>query len=945
MFVKHAVAVSMLGLSVALRLYAAGLGIASNPQPKHLPPHSAVVTAKAALRGSGNSCTMLPIDRPQKRILLRQSACFQLEVEPGEATQLLLDQPEDLTMHLTGNLEAGKPNIRDVDSFDLGIETLTINEPGAYRVEVGRVKPSRRALTFSIVRWKLEAPRASAWQQAEAWATLSKQSGKTEDLDRSLALWQDVGDASSIARTYLKRGSVLERDPYNNWPAARDAFERAVALCGPIFDARCSAEGENNSGLMSSRLGDFNAATLRLEEASRDWEKIGDKERWGAVLSNLGLMLWQASDYSQAISSLNQAETLLRTRNPVRYAQDLTNLGLYYQSLGEYRRARHYFHEAARLFEDNKDLPNSITARVNLGGNYMLEGNLPRAQSLLTLTLEQANRLAYRRIRAHALSNLGQSLWSAGKLPEAQSRLELALEANREIGSRSGESSALYYLGLIAKGKGDIAMARGLLEQSAQIRMDVGLRDDASETLFSLADLEYYAGLPQAREHAEKALALLESVRSQVPGPALRASYFARKRKVFDLLVDMAMSPENPNADKDGLLAVERGRGRSLIDWLASGALSGPIPDDLLSLRAANLRELDYVSFLLARTPPGKDADLRVHFQKLLDDRADIDARIQTALAGQKIAQPLQSLEELQAELLRDDCALLEYSLGAKRSFLWVVDGHRVQKFTLKPAAGIDSVASSIVHEFGEIVERKRSDARRNAFRASLKSLSTMLLGPLSSIQLPKRLILVPDGILHQVPFAALELPHRRGTLGLVHDLVQAPSAAYLLAGARPRPISQFPKTVLAVADPVYPSYSFYPLANAPQASGQGSSAANISRGWSRLVFAGEIGTIESLVPASRRRVLRRYAASRESLGHLRLEDFGVLHFSTHALIDNEIPELSGIVLSMVDRSGHPVDGFLHPYQLAQMHLAGSTVVLSACNTALGRRVSGEGIM
>jgi len=110
------------------------------------------------------------------------------------------------------------------------------------------------------------------------------------------------------------------------------------------------------------------------------------------------------------------------------------------------------------------------------------------------------------------------------------------------------------------------------------------------------------------------------------------------------------------------------------------------------------------------------------------------------------------------------------------------------------------------------------------------------------------------------------------------------------------------------------------------------------------VLFTAEINVIEELVPAARRKIYRDFTASRATLDKLNLGDFAVLHFSTHALIDDQIPELSRIALSMTDRRGHPMDGFLRPYQLAQFHLDGSTVVLSACDTALGKQVLGEGL-
>jgi CHAT domain-containing protein len=112
----------------------------------------------------------------------------------------------------------------------------------------------------------------------------------------------------------------------------------------------------------------------------------------------------------------------------------------------------------------------------------------------------------------------------------------------------------------------------------------------------------------------------------------------------------------------------------------------------------------------------------------------------------------------------------------------------------------------------------------------------------------------------------------------------------------------------------------------------------------SRLPFSAELDEAALLISPSKRRILRGFNATPARLRQSRLEDFAVLHFSTHALIDDRVPELSRIALSMVDSSGRTADGFLRPYQLSAFHLDGSTVVLSACDTALGKEVSGEGL-
>src|SRR5207302_1858165 len=155
--------------------------------------------------------------------------------------------------------------------------------------------------------------------------------------------------------------------------------------------------------------------------------------------------------------------------------------------------------------------------------------------------------------------------------------------------------------------------------QAAQLRREASLSDDAAESLLSLVDLEYHAGhLDAARDLANEALKLLEMVRSRVPSAALRASYYSRKQQFFDLLVNLAMTPENPNAAVDGLLAVERGRGRALIDLLSGGLLPQQVPPELAQQRASIQRQLEYLLHA------GKEAESRSRTEQLMAENEAI---------------------------------------------------------------------------------------------------------------------------------------------------------------------------------------------------------------------------------------------------------------------------------------------------------------------------------
>jgi CHAT domain-containing protein/tetratricopeptide (TPR) repeat protein len=864
-------------------------------------------------------------------------------VETGEAVQLSAEQPVDLAFRI------GDGAMQTVnDGFEFGKETLTILAAGRYRVDVRPVgAPAGPAWTFSMSRSTVPLQLAQDWRRAEVSATGSKRSGKPDDIAQSLLLWKGLSEDSAIARTYLKQGdSSLAVD---DSLGARVAYEEALRICGSLNDLRCMAEAANNSGYASSLMGDLEGSSRRLREAAGYWRSVSLRLLEGCTLCNLGFMFWQAGDFEHAIEVLGEALRILRGRDESVHAVALNNLGLCYQSLSENERALAYFQSAATAFLRLNQKRWALWSRLNVGRSYMLLGKLDLAETIFEQALGEITRTADPSARPDLLNNLGQVLLKLHRSDEARARLTDALDLQRSVHSRRGEAIALHYLGVDADRRGDTETARKLLSEAAQIRRENGLRDDASESIFALAELEYRAGnLMAARDLVDQAIALIESLRSKVPSVALRATYYARKRRFFDLLTEIAMVPTNPPNAAAGLLASELARGRSLLDQLTGGAIAGVIPRELVD-RRTNLRsQIGVLSVRLTEADPldlseaarrvldrNRDA-LRRRIHILLAEDDQVDAEIRQSVHASALGHPLGSVTELQATLPADS-ALLEYYLGERESYLWVVQPDRIQSFRLPPRSAIENLASRTVNRFGAILDRRRSPQAQAAFEADLRRLSAILLGPLAEVRLPPRLVLVLDGVLNRVPMAALRPPWSREFFGLRFDLIRAPSAAHLLAAKPPRPISEFPVSVLVIADPVFGADD--PRVTAvPQPTARPSSLA-------RLPFTGDVAALSSLVPPARIRILRGFDATPSTLRKLDLREFAVLHFSTHAYIDDRIPELSRIALTLVDRDGRHVDGYLRPQQFAEFRLNRSIVVLSSCETALGKEVLGEGLV
>ncbi|MFL6291424.1 MAG: CHAT domain-containing protein, partial [Thermoanaerobaculia bacterium] len=301
----------------------------------------------------------------------------------------------------------------------------------------------------------------------------------------------------------------------------------------------------------------------------------------------------------------------------------------------------------------------------------------------------------------------------------------------------------------------------------------------------------------------------------------------------------------------------------------------------------------------------------------------------------ESLTKPSLAVRDIQA-LLDAQTLLLEYLLGEPRSYLWVVSSTTLKAYELPGRQEIAKRARSLHEHLKNPAERDVAGQR-----SDLRLLSQEVLGPALGEIADRRLIIVPDGALQYVPFAALPVPSKGGAAANLveeHEIGFLPSAAVLKeirrveAGRAQRPIS-----IAVVADPAYDGTQAEPrrvLKEVSRGPGLGSLP------WTRQ----EADDIKA-VAQGRETLFTGPDATRELVTSGRLQPFRALHFATHGILDSEHPEQSGLVLSQRDARGNPIDGFLSLQDLYALRLQADLVVLSGCDTGLGRELRGEGLV
>ena len=334
------------------------------------------------------------------------------------------------------------------------------------------------------------------------------------------------------------------------------------------------------------------------------------------------------------------------------------------------------------------------------------------------------------------------------------------------------------------------------------------------------------------------------------------------------------------------------------------------------------------------------------------------------------MTQPLPlSLKDIQTRVLDSETLLLEYSLGEERSFLWAITQDSISTFELPKRQDVEAAARKVyelVTERNRVVKDETLAQRRlrvarsdEEYQRAASVLSDMLLQPAVSQLKGKRLLFVGDGVLQYVPFASLPVPTAGPAssyrpLILDHEIINLPSAS-VMAALREETAgrSRASKTLAVLADPVFQN-------DDPRigSAGSGKISADASTeayrsakesgldSFVRLRFTREeANEITRLASSDKRFEALDFAASRANATSAALGQYQIVHFATHGLINNRHPELSGIVLSLVDEKGQAQNGFLRLYEIYNLKLGADLVVLSACQTAVGQEIRGEGLL
>ena len=762
-----------------------------------------------------------------------------------------------------------------------------------------------------------------------------------KDANAAVALGEKLNEPNIYGRTLLLAGYVKHNSGHLN--DALDYYQRALSMFqrhgGPYWQAR-ALTGICN---IYTALGEIQNGLEYAKQASTILDRLHNR-RWQAVIfNNMGYAYRELGDIQHALENYALALDCFRELGHMDgQAQTSVFVGNMQSLLGDFEKARQNYEFANQLGQKRNDTTLKALASTNLAFLSQAEGNLPEAISGFSRALSAYRRTGNQRAQLINQNALGNALYRSGQNKSALRYLLEGLALGEKTQDRELEVLVRYNLALVQRSMGKL--------------------DDA-------------------RLQTEKSLDLIESLRLKLARFELRSSYFASVRQFYELYADVLMQlhRQHPNdgLDAKAFEVSERARARSLLDYLQQSEMNIRADADttLLEQERSVQQQMNEASERRAQLSANPNSAEMAAVVKELDalttQYEELQARIRTNSARFAALTPPQPLGLKDSQLLLDNnSVLLEYMLGDDRSYLWVVTPTELQSFELPPRSQIESAAE----EFRQLLtanqplpsetydELQQRIAKANQLLASRSAnLGKLLLGPVAGKLGSKRLLIVPDGRLQSIPFQALTLPDNAGgqvALLETHEIAYEPSASALGTVRQADTARKSGSGSVAVfANPVFD-------ADDPRVKQTKPGKANIPNGHAQLVKqafrdVGQDATTIPPLPASKEEADAIFSvlpwlsglkaidfkASRDTIGQTDFTKYRVVHFATHGFVDYEHPELSGLVLSMVDEKGTPQDGFLRMHDIYNLKLPVDLVVLSACNTGLGREVKGEGLI
>ena len=791
-----------------------------------------------------------------------------------------------------------------------------------------------------------------------------KSTPATELAARALKLSRAHHDIASEAEALANRAEglyLVTRDD-----AASQDLDTALALIENLGQTRLKARIFRCKAWIEEDRGHLTRASFFMERSDELFRQSGEHRESLNSLSDIATMSGMQGDhYTAMLRHSNLAQLLRKSGDLAGTAFSLDNLGTDYSELNRDEDAIRYYLSAESIFARIDHASGRLTS---MGHLCVTEIRLKRPRSALRYC--SASRALAREIgdpkrEAIAEWRMAKAYLALGRVHSAVEGFGRAASISQEVKDARFQALSLVDMGTALEELGDREAAKKLYRQAEALSKEAEDPGGQVEARFHLAELETALGRPgDAKEVLSGTLQLIEVQRSLVADDKLRSSYFASAKKSYELYIQLLMDESRKNPaqgwDRAALEVSEASHSRSLLDELiSSGGRNEPkgnqvVRADLLKTHSEIERLYDQRLELMLEGDGGLLSENAQNLAHALDeyDRATdaLDSPEHQPATGKPLSVP--ALVEKSRQSRR---VYLEYALGNKESFAWIMDRGAIESHVLP---GRQQIARA-VRRWKSLVESRtmrpgeqfsayteRVAAADKALPAVSSSLSCMLFGTFLTGEMTD-LVIVPDDLLEGLSFPALPVRGcEKGNFPPVieaHTVMYTPSLSVYFAASSSHTERQFKGEIALLADPVFDA------SDSRVKFGRKENPGNSNRATSdpaatlpRLSGTrAEALSIAALFPPDQVELKLDFSASLATLLRGDMSGYRIWHLATHGIADPGTSDFSGLVLSRVDPRGTPVYGYLHSRDIAQLKIDADLVVLSSCSSSIGT-VTGE---
>lgn len=814
--------------------------------------------------------------------------------------------------------------------------------------------------------------------------------------EKALAIHQATGNQEGLARTYDNFGNICFRRA--EYSKAIEYFQQAEAAANRNGNGQLLSVILNNLAQVYWNQGDYPVALETYERSRKLVAETGDLPLLAIIISNEALVYEDQGELMRALEAIDQTNVIFRqTGSQQDVAANYLNSGSIQLALGNHQKAQEAFQEALTLAQQLKDnglMAVVLNAMANLSrdlGNY--DSALEYARRARTLS-QKTGEL---RSSIYSLSVIGLIYENQQNYPAALQNYRKSLQLFEKIGDKISiaenllhvaavESHLKQYDRALANGKQALTIYESMSAKSGigQSYMMIGSAfrklarlEEADEALTkSIGNLRdvgmpellwaalYQKGLvardrgnmPEAIQSMKESIDAIEQIRGQVALTEQKWGYFENKLDVYEDLVNLLIQ-SGQTAEAFGY--VQRAKGRSFLDMLSEARIDpkADLDPELYHRKVTTLAALMNTNKKIREQYESDNPDT-AEIERLIKARDQwnekyLDLIIEIRKQNPRYAnlqhpQPL-NLSDAQS-LLNDETVILDYFASKTQAVVFAITNSGVKVIRLPSIGQLNSQVQDLMESIQrpDPVDQLSADAY-SRYKKNASLLYRELILAAEPVLKNKKLILIaPDGALNHLPFESLltkEVPADQNDfsvfpyLTLAHQIQYIPSISGLAALKASAAENTKDRNRRLIA--------FAPLAEGTLPASNGIQSDKIFREWSSSLTSlpytkTEVEGISRLYTKDNATVLIGKKASEENVKSLPLDQYSIVHFASHGLIDEERPEFSALVLTPGGPGGE--DGFLTMREVFDLKLKADLVVLSACKTALGHQIRGEGV-